>query len=222
MSSHTTHPLTDAWLRDLELLLHGIEPGERAEVLAGVREHLDGSLPSDAGDDDVRRVLADLGSPQSVADEAYADRPAGPSAVAGAHPAVPTDAIDDDFTRPSRRWVGITASTLLIIDFAALAAAALLGDAGLVLLVFTYLTGPLWFAASAMVLTSRRLWTSGEKALLVALVPVAYLVTALTSIALLNNGMPPFLIPWLGLFVAVVGGGWLLLRTAHRGLARAG
>ncbi|GAB3067041.1 HAAS signaling domain-containing protein [Pedococcus soli] len=74
MSSSTTHPLTEAWLRDLELLLHGIDPGERAEVLAGVREHLDGSLPPDASDDDVRRVLTDLGSPQSVADEAWAGR----------------------------------------------------------------------------------------------------------------------------------------------------
>ena len=44
MSAHTTHPLVDAYLRDLELLLHGVEPGERAEVLAGVREHLDGRL----------------------------------------------------------------------------------------------------------------------------------------------------------------------------------
>lgn len=74
MTSHTTHPLTAAWLRDLELLLHGIDPGERAEVLAGVHEHLDGSLRPDASDDEVRRVLADLGSPQSVADEAYAGR----------------------------------------------------------------------------------------------------------------------------------------------------
>lgn len=74
MSVPTTHPLVGAWLRDLELLLHGVDPGERAEVLAGVREHLDGSLPADAGDDEVRRVLADLGSPQSVADEAYAGR----------------------------------------------------------------------------------------------------------------------------------------------------
>jgi uncharacterized membrane protein len=76
MSSHTTHPLVGSYLRDLELLLHGIEPGERAEVLAGVREHLDGSLAAGADDASVRAVLAELGPPQAIADEAYAGRPA--------------------------------------------------------------------------------------------------------------------------------------------------
>ncbi len=76
MTPAVTHPLISAWLRDLELLLHGVDPGERAEVLAGVHEHLEASLPPSASDDDVRRTLAELGSPQSVADEAYAGRPA--------------------------------------------------------------------------------------------------------------------------------------------------
>lgn len=61
MTPTTTHPLVASWLRDLDLLLYGIEPGERAEVLAGVREHLDASLPPGSGDDDVRAVLAELG-----------------------------------------------------------------------------------------------------------------------------------------------------------------
>lgn len=78
MNSTTTHPLVAAWLRDLTHLLHGVDPGERAEVLAGVREHLEASLPPGASDEDVRRVLTELGSPQSVADEAYDGRP-GPT-----------------------------------------------------------------------------------------------------------------------------------------------
>lgn len=76
MTTPVAHPLVSAYLRDLELLLHGVEPGERAEVLGGVREHLDASLVPGATDDDVRAVLAELGSSQSVADEAYAGRPA--------------------------------------------------------------------------------------------------------------------------------------------------
>lgn len=76
MSSHTTHTLVDSYLRELELLLQGVEPGERAEVLAGVREHLDGSLAPGADDASVRAVLAELGPPQAIADEAYAGRPA--------------------------------------------------------------------------------------------------------------------------------------------------
>ncbi|MFC7486499.1 HAAS signaling domain-containing protein [Knoellia sp. CPCC 206453] len=81
MSTPVAHPLVSAYLRDLELLLHGVEPGERAEVLAGVHEHLDASLAPAAADDDVRQSLAELGSPQSVADEAYAGRPAPASAA---------------------------------------------------------------------------------------------------------------------------------------------
>jgi uncharacterized membrane protein len=66
----------DAYLRDLELLLHGIEPGERAEVLAGVHEHLEGRLGREttASNDDVRQALGELGPPQAIADEAYAGR----------------------------------------------------------------------------------------------------------------------------------------------------
>lgn len=75
MTSAVTHPLVSAYLRDLERLLGGIDAGERAEVLAGVHEHLDVTLPPGASDDDVRHTLAELGSPQSVADEAYAGRP---------------------------------------------------------------------------------------------------------------------------------------------------
>ncbi len=75
MTTPLAHPLVSAYLRDLEMLLHGVEPGERAEVLAGVREHLDASLAPGASDDAVRRSLAELGSAHSVADEAYAGRP---------------------------------------------------------------------------------------------------------------------------------------------------
>lgn len=81
MTSALSHPLVSAYLRDLELLLRGVEPGERAEVLAGVHEHLDASMAPGASDDQVRRSLAELVSPQSVADEAYAGRPAPASAA---------------------------------------------------------------------------------------------------------------------------------------------
>ena len=95
MSPQTTHSLVDAYLHDLELLLHGIEPGERAEVLAGVREHLDGSLAPGADDASVRAVLAELGPPQAIADEAYAGRP-------GLAPAPATQS----------QWQGVTASAI--------------------------------------------------------------------------------------------------------------
>ena len=88
MTSAVTHPLEKAYLRDLELLLHGVDASERAEVLAGVHEHLDATLPPGSSIDDVRGVLAELGSPQSVADEAYAGR----SSHAHAHAPAPAPA----------------------------------------------------------------------------------------------------------------------------------
>lgn len=211
MSPQTTHPLVDAYLRDLELLLHGVEPGERAEVLAGVREHLDGRLAPDADDTSVRAALSELGPPQAIADEAYAGQspPAG-SADAGS-----------DFDRPTRRWVAATAGGLLALCLVVLLASAVFGGVGMVMMAFFVPTGPLWLMATAMVATSRRLWTAGEKLLLIVLVPVAYATVALSGIALLNNGLPSHLIPWLGTAVSIMGGSALLIRTAGRGLSRA-
>ena len=73
----TTHPLVAAYLEELDRLLAGIDPGDRAEVMAGVREHLDTALPGSdpVTDDDVRTALAELGPPHAVADEAYAGKP---------------------------------------------------------------------------------------------------------------------------------------------------
>lgn len=72
MTTQVAHPLVSAYLRDLELLLHGVASGERAEVLSGVRQHRDASLVPGASDEDVRAVLAELGPAHSVAQEAYA------------------------------------------------------------------------------------------------------------------------------------------------------
>lgn len=110
MTAPTTHPLAAAYLRDLELLLHGVDPGERAEVLAGVREHLEGAVGSGASDDEVRAALAELGPPQAIADEAYAGR--------SPQPAVVTTVVAD---RPrgtlSAVWVPIVVGGILGLGF---------------------------------------------------------------------------------------------------------
>jgi uncharacterized membrane protein len=71
------HPLIQGCLDELGRLLQGRDPGERSETLAGVREHIDASLAGrDPSDDAVHAVLAEIGSPRSVAEEAYAGRTA--------------------------------------------------------------------------------------------------------------------------------------------------
>jgi uncharacterized membrane protein len=73
-------PLIANYLDELSGLLAGIDPAERAEVIQGVREHLDSTLEGTAGTEmDVRAALAEVGPAQVVADEAYAGRPHGES-----------------------------------------------------------------------------------------------------------------------------------------------
>jgi len=74
-----TEPMTRLarYQDDLARLLAALEPVERAEVLDGVREHIDAALlevdhaPTDP---DVDRILSDLGSPGAVAEAALAGR----------------------------------------------------------------------------------------------------------------------------------------------------
>ena len=72
---HTVHPLVARYLHDLDVLLEGIDPVERAEVVEGVREHIETSLSHTQGvDSDVRAALDEVGPASAVAEEAWAGR----------------------------------------------------------------------------------------------------------------------------------------------------
>lgn len=241
MTPAVTHPLISAYLRDLELLLDGIERGERAEVLAGVHEHLDGALTPGASDEDIRRVLADLGSPQSVADEAYAGRPPRATAVASQ-------------PRPgalSRSWVPVVVGlllglALLVVVFMAAAGSGystsgsesmdaagnvtrgpveIRYDVGfpvttLVVLLSSVLV---WLPPLVLCLLSP-LWTAREKVLAASVVPAAAIaLTALPDIgwALTGTELGINVGAWVGLALALVGGGYALLRLCRTALRRA-
>lgn len=205
----TTHPLAAAYLTELERLLAGIAPAERAEVLAGVHEHLAAAVGPNDDDETVRAVIAELGSPQSVADEAYAASPPAP-APPGLRPVA----------GPSRPWVPTVVGLLGAVALLGLLGAALTGGLGLVIM--TVLPASvLWLVLVGLVTTSRHIWSGAEKLVLCLLLPLAWVVTATTSIALLNNGLPTDLIPWLGLAVAVGGGAPVLHRLVGRGRRRA-
>lgn len=65
------------YLDDLARMLQALDPVERADVLDGVREHVDAALASlgrQPTEQDVHRVLAELGSPAEVAEAALAGR----------------------------------------------------------------------------------------------------------------------------------------------------
>lgn len=241
MTSTLTHPLVSAYLRDLELLLHGVDPGERAEVLAGVHEHLDASLVPGASDEDVRRSLAELGSPQSVADEAYAGRTssAPPSPSLG-HP------------RPgvmSRGWVPVTvglvlglALVLIVLITSSLTGYSTTSTSSDSMGMFTtetiqrgspafpgiavfvlILTVMVWLPPLFLCLLSP-LWTGREKAVLALTLPVA--ASALTALPDLGWALTKAEIginvgAWIGLAISLLGCGYVVLRISRVGARQA-
>lgn len=97
----TTHPLVASYLAELSHLLTGIDPAERAEVIEGVREHINSSLEGTAGTEhDQRAALAEVGPAQAVADEAYAGQP---HAVVPTGPRTPIT---------SRTWLPVVTAAL--------------------------------------------------------------------------------------------------------------
>jgi len=211
MSPYPDHPLVRAYLDELDGLLRGLGPQERAEIVGGVREHLDGLLPEvgAASDAEVRAALAELGPAAAVAEEAYAGWPAT-SPVASAPVVVAPVPVS------SRPWLPWTVAGLLVL--AALFVLGAMGgatgsgsaevgpvvdagtgrpaDGGTVLVsgpvfdagsvVATALAAavtafPLWLPLVVLVGTTG-LWRLREKVMLVALVPLAPLVVAAVAI----------------------------------------
>lgn len=136
--NHTTDAIT-AYLDDLARMLAHVDPAERADVLGGVREHVDVSLAElghEPSEQEVAAVLASLGAPEDVARAASgAPRTSLPDGAAPSRPAL------------TGTWVAPVVFGL-----------ALVGIVGAPLL----LPGVLWIAA-AVLLGASPLWTTNEK-----------------------------------------------------------
>lgn len=133
---------TDAisvYLDDLGRMLAHLDPAERADVLGGVREHVDASLAElghAPSDQEVATILASLGAPEDVARVAAGTpKVSRPDGGASSRPAL------------TGAWVAPVVFGL-----------ALVGIVGAPLL----LPGVLWLAA-AVLLGASPLWTSNEK-----------------------------------------------------------
>lgn len=235
MTQRTTHPLVTAYLEELEHLLSGIDPAERAEVIAGVREHLEGALPGQgtASDTEVRAALAELGPAQAVADEAYADRPA---------PTPPAAARVGALSRP---WVPVVVAVLSALGVLAVLLVAgampsigtssaadssgtvtetveltsppLMGAAVAILVAL-----PLWIPIAVLVGLSP-LWTWREKLGMVLLVPAAAVLMGLLPTVgwWLASANGVYAGAWTALVLTLAGGGWLLVRLTRRAAGRA-
>jgi len=240
MTPYATHPLIAAYLEELERLLGGIDPGERAEVMSGVREHLDGALGTTVrvSDDEVRDALVELGPPQLVADEAYAGRQPRPAARPAPAPTM------------ARPWVPVVVAvltaiglllTILVITTTAgvgssssssgdgtgatittqttaeLTASPLLGSLAALLT-----TLPLWATVAVLVGISP-LWVRREKLVAALLVPAAALLMGVLPQVgwwLIGiNGV--YAGAWTALIIVLAGGAWTLVRSTRKAAARA-
>lgn len=223
-----THPMVGAYLNELDRLLAGIDPGERAEVLSGVREHLVGALAGRTAvtDEDVRGVLAELGPPQAVADEAYAGRGTG-AAPTGTRPSVMT-----------RSWVPVVVAVAQLIGLL-MACLTVGGSSAMVstnivdgVEVSSELTGsPLWLIPAVFVLTLplwatvavlvsvSPLWVGREKAAAMLLIPAAAVLLGVLPLVgyVLAEANGVFVGAWVALGVVLLGGGWLVIQLTRRG-----
>lgn len=191
MSPQTTHPLVARYLAELDGLLHGIDPLERAEVVMGVHEHVESALEGTARTEaDVRAALDEVGPATAVAEEAYAGRP------------VPASSPQPATSRP---WLPTTvavlqglALSLVVLTYGTLGAfvstSTSRSDGDLVVTDRDYVGSvldavalmaaafPFWLLAVVLVAVTA-LWTRRESAALMVLVPgCAVLLTGLPSL----------------------------------------
>ncbi len=75
MNTTKHHRLADDYLRRLERAAQRLPRGDRDELVAEIRSHLDAGLPPDAGEAEVRNLLATLGSPEEIVAAAGVVRP---------------------------------------------------------------------------------------------------------------------------------------------------
>jgi uncharacterized membrane protein len=69
----TMHPLADRYLRRLERAARALPRGQREELLAEIRSHLELGLAPDATETEARNFLDDLGTPEEIVAAARPD-----------------------------------------------------------------------------------------------------------------------------------------------------
>ena len=186
------------------MLLRGLSPTERANVMEGIRAESAGQLAplgDDPTDEQVGAALARLGSPRSIADQVYAGRS---EAVHPRQAIAPgnSDALAEGWVPVVVAAMGVAALAVILVLAVTLAPGA---------------TGK-WvlFAWVAIVLlvSLSPLWSRGEKVLLIALVPVGWALVAVPG----RFGDGGLAIP--GAVVSTALFGLLLPRLVLRGRSR--
>lgn len=165
----------ETYLDDLARMLADLEPGERDDVLAGIREHLDATLAEHADDPAaVNAALLRLGPPEQVAAEARGG--SAPAARPSHHPGWGIAAVALTMIAVLPVLVVPTAQRLVHLTRGAEAMAA--WPVGLEILA---LLMPVWLASVVAVLLADRL-PNATRSRLATLGPVAAVASASTSL----------------------------------------
>lgn len=165
MLTATQHERIDRYLAELAGALGDLPEGERDDVIAGVREHIQAALADrrSVTDADVDEVLRALGDPLTIAAEATGDDggSGGPAVV------TPEDNRRREVPVLQRDWVPGAVVVALLVG--ALVLPFLISFGGVLLLPFLLVTGwaLLWISP---------LWTVGEKVAGTFLLPAAGVV----------------------------------------------
>jgi uncharacterized membrane protein len=164
MLTATQHQRIDRYLAELAGALGELPETERADLVAGIREHIQAALADGPGvtDDAVDEVLRALGDPLTIAAEAIGDDGGsrGP-AVSG------SGADSAKVPLPQRDWV--PAAVVALLGAAPLLLPIFISFGGIILLPFALVAG--W-----VLLWSSPLWTAGEKILGTFVLPALGLV----------------------------------------------
>ncbi|MGB3687530.1 MAG: hypothetical protein WA991_17095 [Ornithinimicrobium sp.] len=227
-------PLWVSYEQDLSRLLIDLDPEERAEVLAGVREHVNASMAErpNAGSADLQAVLAELGPAEVVAQEAYAGhRPLDSSARHAPAPAL------------ARSWVLVVVALLQALGLF-LVVVAVMGSFSYATMEGPNATGgvtrsventsgmlpmvvglvvmlPMWIPV--VVLTGiSALWDRRQKTTHILLLPaVALLVALIPNLGwLLAEEVGLNAGAWAAIAASTLGGGWALWWLTARGVAQ--
>lgn len=176
----TTHPQVGAYLDDLARMLSDVDPSERDDILASVREHLDVEIGSgDGGDAVVHAALLRLGPPERVAAEA---RRGDPPASLHRPLLPPTTAASGTSAR-----VAVVTTLLATLPLLCLALwSRVLGAGGFVpmpseVLILVPMASPVWLLGLVCTLVAPGL-TSRTRLRLALVGPVAFAATVTAAL----------------------------------------
>lgn len=240
----TQHPLVTHYLDDLGRMLDHLLPADRAEVLAGVREHIEAGLAERRGatDADVSAVLGELGPPEAVAREAYeSGLGPGPQATPYAAPSpLPAPPVRSPIS--DRPWVPVAVAVLQVLGLLMMVVIATTGavyssfessdgvttvnySVGSSLVMFVaggVMVLPLWIPVVLLAGNSSR-WTARQKVIHALLLPVsALLLGASADLGWVLAGERGLNVASVASLVLVVAfGAWLVARLTRGGRAAA-